>query len=63
MITEMWRDWWLRWLDWWAGRSIASRRLEALRREQAALRRRRLDDNRGHRWSTEVTMLEHPDLA
>ncbi|MFV2022713.1 hypothetical protein [Micromonospora sp. LOL_023] len=57
MITEMWRDWWLRWLDWRSGRSTASRRLEALRREQTALRRRRLEDNGGHRWSTEVTML------
>ncbi|MFY1635457.1 hypothetical protein ACN27F_19655 [Solwaraspora sp. WMMB335] len=65
MITEMIRDWWLRWLDWRSGRSMASKRLEYLRRERlgqqqrsrATARHRRLDGNRGHRWSSEATVL------
>lgn len=71
MIIEMVRDWWLRCRDRFSGRSAASRRLETLRRldalrreqarkqvpDQAAVRRRRRDGNRGHHWSTEATML------
>jgi|GEM_PF-539323 len=65
MITEMVRDWWLRWLDWRSGRSTASRRLEYLRRERlgqrqrsrTTARHRRLDGNRGRHWSAEATVL------
>ncbi|WFE24909.1 hypothetical protein O7623_15860 [Solwaraspora sp. WMMD791] len=57
MIIEMMGDWWLRCRDRFSSRSAASQRLEALRREQTAVRRRRLDGNRGHHWSTEATML------
>ncbi|MFY1635089.1 hypothetical protein ACN27F_17750 [Solwaraspora sp. WMMB335] len=60
-MIEMVRDWWLRWQDRCSKRSAASRRLERLHRErrqqQAAARHRRLDGNRGHRWSTEATEL------
>ncbi|MFV2008233.1 MULTISPECIES: hypothetical protein [unclassified Micromonospora] len=65
MITEMIRDWWLRWLDWRSGRSTASKRLYHLRRESrrqrqttpTSARHRRLDSNRGHHWSTQATEL------
>ncbi|MFY1653639.1 hypothetical protein ACN27J_22500 [Solwaraspora sp. WMMB762] len=63
MITEMIRDWWLRWLDWRSGRSTASKRLHHLRRElqrqrqTASARHRRLDGNRGHHWTTQATEL------
>ncbi|WJK41440.1 hypothetical protein O7608_03110 [Solwaraspora sp. WMMA2056] len=57
MITEMIRDWWLRWRDWHSGRSTASRRLAHLRREQAAIRQRRMERNRGRHWASEPTEL------
>ncbi|MFV2088907.1 hypothetical protein [Micromonospora sp. LOL_021] len=47
----------LRWRKWRDGRSVASKRLARLARERAAARHRRLAGNRGHRWSSEPTML------
>lgn len=58
MITEILRDWWLRWLDWRSGRSTASRRLHALRlRQTTTARHRRLDNNRRRHWRSEPTTL------
>lgn len=70
MITEFFRDWWLRWLDLRSSRSSASKRLRRLQRDwqqqhwqrqqQSTARHRRLDGNRGHHWSTEATTMLPP---
>ncbi|WFE22361.1 hypothetical protein O7621_03135 [Solwaraspora sp. WMMD937] len=57
MIVEMFRELVVRWREWRDGRSAASKRLAGLARERAAARHRRLEGNRGHRWSSEPTML------
>ena len=62
MITEFFRDWWLRWLDWRSSRSTASKRLRRLQRDwrqqqQPTARHRRLDGNRGRHWSSEATTM------
>jgi hypothetical protein len=57
MITEMIRELVSRWRERRDGRSAASKRLARLNRERSAARHRRLDDNRGHHWSSEPTTL------
>jgi len=57
VIVEMIRELAVRWQEWRDGRSAASKRLARLDQERAAARQRRLDGNRGHRWSSEPTML------
>jgi len=57
VIVEMIRELVVRWREWRDGRSAASKRLARLDQERAAARQRRLAGNRGHRWSSEPTML------
>ncbi|MDG4762792.1 hypothetical protein O7632_01465 [Solwaraspora sp. WMMD406] len=57
MIVEMVRELVVRWREWRDGRSVASKRLARLDQERSAARHRRLDGNRGHRWSSQPTTL------
>ncbi|WJK41252.1 hypothetical protein O7608_02065 [Solwaraspora sp. WMMA2056] len=57
VIVEMLRELVLRWREWRDGRSAASKRLARLAQERSAARHRRLEGNRGHRWSSEPTVL------